>query len=279
MRRGWEGRPSGPLRHGPHPAAFFVGYAVYVLYLDDSGSPTNANEEHFVLGGVCVFERQIHWIGKAVEELVESLPVGDPAEIELHASPLRAGRNRWRSLDRQDRQEIFRKVCHIVAKAHESTRLFAVAVHKPSCTPENPVELAFEHICMRFDKYLGRLYRRNSDPHRGIIILDKSTYETPLQRLTREFRSFGHRWGVLRNITEVPLFVDSRSTRLIQLADIVAHVVWRRYEKHDPLDLELMRILLPRFDRDGGAIHGLAHLHNHKLDCHCPACDPSQVNW
>lgn len=52
-----------------------------------------------------------------------------------------------------------------------------------------------------------------NDTQRGVIILDKSSYETSLQGLSREFRLDGHRWGQLHNIAETPLFVDSRATQ------------------------------------------------------------------
>jgi hypothetical protein len=33
---------------------------MYLLYLDDSGSTENQDEEYLVLGGMAVFERQVH---------------------------------------------------------------------------------------------------------------------------------------------------------------------------------------------------------------------------
>jgi hypothetical protein len=34
---------------------------MYLLYLDDAGSPGNVSEEYFVLGGICVYEAQADW--------------------------------------------------------------------------------------------------------------------------------------------------------------------------------------------------------------------------
>jgi len=47
-------------------------------------------------------------------------------------------------------------------------------------------------------------------------------YKNTLQNLAQGFRESGTRWGKLRNLAEVPLFVDSRMSRIIQLADLVA---------------------------------------------------------
>lgn len=33
---------------------------MYLLYVDESGSPGDPNQKHFVLAGVAVFERETH---------------------------------------------------------------------------------------------------------------------------------------------------------------------------------------------------------------------------
>lgn len=137
--------------------------------------------------------------------------------------------------------------------SNASNRLFAAVVRKSVVAPQDPVEHAFEQLASRFDQFLMRLHR-SKDTHRGIIILDKSTYETPLQVLASDFRVIGHTWGVLRNLAEVPLFLDSRASRLIQLADLVAYALFRAFEFDDD---QFASLIEHRFDRSGGNRHGL----------------------
>ena len=61
-------------------------------------------------------------------------------------------------------------------------------------------------------------------------------------------------WGVIRNFSEVPLFLDSKASRLIQLADIIAYSIFRHFEKGDS---SFFSIIEPRFDSEGGIVHGL----------------------
>lgn len=42
---------------------------MYLLYLDDAGSPGNAAEEYFVLGGICVYEAQVDWFSREIDKL------------------------------------------------------------------------------------------------------------------------------------------------------------------------------------------------------------------
>ena len=104
--------------------------------------------------------------------------------------------------------------------------------------------------------YLNRIYHETKQSHKGLIVFDKSAYESSLQKLSLEFRQQGTRWRNVKNIREVPFFVDSRASRLIQLADHVAYSVFRRYNAGD---LTYFNCIENRFDNHQGIIHGLAH--------------------
>ncbi|MFO8015344.1 MAG: DUF3800 domain-containing protein [Phycisphaerae bacterium] len=243
---------------------------MYLLYLDDSGSAPNPTESHLVLGGLSVFERQVHWISQELDQIAERIYPENPRAVEFHASEIYSGREApWKGLNKTDRRQAIKDVLGVLANAHESTSAFACAVHKASFAGRDPMEMAFEELCNRFDLQLKRFYMVNQDRQRGLIILDKSSYETSLQRLAQQFRTDGTRWRPLRNVVDVPLFVDSKASRLVQLADHVAHAVFRRYEAGDTSYLD---IILKTFDSEDGRIHGLVHLQSNDPNCPCPAC-------
>jgi hypothetical protein len=120
-------------------------------------------------------------------------------------------------------------------------------------SPKDPVEMAFEQISSRFDYYLNRLKNRGN-PSRGIIIFDKSTYETTIQALAIDFKKIGHTWDVIRNLAEVPLFIDSRASRITQLADLIAYAFFQHYEHRND---QFFSIIANKIDADGGQVHGL----------------------
>jgi Protein of unknown function (DUF3800) len=60
--------------------------------------------------------------------------------------------------------------------------------------------------------------------------------------------------GLLTSLIKVPLFLDSKASRLIQLADLIAYAVFRHFEKGDN---RFFPIIEPRFDSEGGVVHGL----------------------
>jgi hypothetical protein len=168
---------------------------------------------------------------------------------------------------REEAQGVILGVLDVLSRSYDSARAFACAVRK-DCYPQDPVQLAFEDLCSRFNIYLGRL-QAQGDRQRGIIILDESTHETTLQRMAREFRTLGTQWGVIRNLAETPLFVNSRASRLVQLADHVAYRVFRRY---NAADARYFDAIASKFDSVDGVAHGLAHKQTNNPSCMCVAC-------
>ncbi len=242
---------------------------MHLLYLDESGSTSNQNEKHFILAGVAVFERTLHYLIKGIDETMDNANLSD---YELHGSPILGAREEpWKSMHRPDRIELISKVLKIVEKNKRGCVAFGIVLEKDNLKDtEDPMEWAFEQIATRFDMFLKRQNQETPDnKQRGIIIMDKSSDEKKLQGLVKRFRTGGTRWGRLNNISEVPMFVDSKAARIIQLADLVAFALWRRYEFKDTTFFD---IIAPNFDSEGRKIHGLLHKTTQRKACICPAC-------
>ena len=245
---------------------------MYLLYLDESGS---RQSEHFVVGGLAVHEQDAHRLSQVVDRLFRELPPG-VIGAELHTQHIRAGKRGWRSVAKDVRRELTDAVADLLADPPYGTAypplLFAVVIHKPSFPHRNPFERAYEEFFARCNGFLGRR-ASVGDRHRCIAIADKSGLEPLLQDFMRSWReegaSTGAAIGPMTAYAEVPLFVDSAASRLVQLADFVAHWVYRAYESGDHSVLER---LLPAFDASGGTIHGLVHLVERYWECSCAAC-------
>jgi len=242
---------------------------MHLLYLDDAGSAKNPAEEYLVLGGVAIFEAQAEWLTHELDRLAESIDATDPHGVEFHASEIYARRSPpWKKMSRDEARGTIKAVLRILEGAYDSARAFACAVHKKSYPGRDPMELAFEELCGRFDLYLARL-RAQGDRQRGLLILDESAHETTLQGMARQFRTIGGRWGVLRNLADTPLFIDSRASRIVQLADHIAYSVFRRYDQGDT---QYFDIIASRFDQADGVVHGLSHRQLRDPKCMCMAC-------
>lgn len=225
---------------------------MYLLYADESGTSSDAGQEYFVLAGLCLFERQGFWIGQELDKIASRFDPADPSSVELHGNPMKSGKGIFRRFPKEDRINAIIDALAVLKRSHPSNRVFAAAVRKSVISPDDPVEHCFEQLASRFDHYLGRLHK-SGDTQRGIIIFDKSTYETTIQALATDFRTIGHRWGLIRNFSEVPLFLDSKASRLIQLADLIAYGLFQSLEHGDDTFYDEIR---SRFDAEAGVVHG-----------------------
>ncbi len=52
------------------------------------------------------------------------------------------------------------------------------------------------------------------------------------------------------------MFVDSKASRLTQLADLVAYALFRHFDRADS---KYYQMIAHRFDAEGGVVHGLYH--------------------
>lgn len=240
---------------------------MHLLYLDDSGSVGNPQDKHIILAGFSIFERGGHWLSRSLDKLATKLWPDSPDTLEFRGADIRSGKKHWRGIGKDDRNDAFREALTLIANAN-GVRVFGAAVHKAARAPDDPMEFAFELNCNRFDRMLGRFHKQGNT-QRGLIVLDESSYETSLQGLARDFRKHGHRWGNLHNIAEVPLFVDSRATRLIQFADLIAYALRRYYEFGED---DLSDIIKHKFDSVGGVVHGLSHYTPADQPCGCYCC-------
>ena len=242
---------------------------MHLLYLDDAGSEKNPTESYLVLGGVSVFEAQADFITRELDKLAQSIDPANPQSIEFHASEIFSRRETpWNKMSKEEAQGVIKAVLQVLARCYETARAFACAIHKPTIVAPDLMEVAFEDLCSRFDLFLQRL-RGAGDRQRGLIILDKSSYETSLQKMARDFRVLGTKWGGIHNLADTPLFVDSRASRVVQLADHVAYAVFRRYNAGDT---QYFDIISGKFDEHDGVIHGLRHMQKENANCMCPAC-------
>lgn len=234
----------------------FWELCLHLLYLDESGSANDPKQTYFVLAGVSVFERETHWVEQALNQVAQRFAPADPYSVELHGSPMRSGQGLWRRHSKESRHDAIKDALRVGVseRSINSVRLFGAVIKKSAVSGQDPVELAFEQLTSRYDRFLKRLFSKHNNAQRGLILLDKSSTENRIQTLAREFKYEGHSWGRTKNYAEVLVFLDSKASRLIQLADLVAFALFRLHEHNDSGFYEVIQDC---FDTEGGVPHGL----------------------
>ncbi len=234
------------------------GCSLHLLYLDESGSLADPNQNFFVLAGVSVFERRTHWVEQELNKVVERFDSAEPHQLELHGSPMRSGRENWKRFGKTERWTAIKEALDVgVRKQKNGVRLFGAVVKKRALSGVDAHSVAFEELCSRFDLYLKRLFQQTGEAQRGLMLFDKSNMEGWVQSKARQFKYEGHSWGRIKNFAEVPVFLDSKASRLVQLADLVAFSIFRKYEYSDS---EFFDVIKDCFFCDGSVQHGFVEV-------------------
>ena len=203
-----------------------------LLHADESGDPNEAEREHFVVGGIAVHESDARSLSRECDAVMARILDPGWRELEFHAQAIRKGKKPWRSVPPQVKLDLLAGMAELLAtfgtRSVVPFSLFCV-VHSPGGAPEaDPLERVYEEIAMRFNSYVRAFPRNGGRPEQGLMIADKAKYEEVVQPLVHKWRYGGEsRIGRLTRVVEVPLFLDSAASRLIQLADFVAHVCLR----------------------------------------------------
>jgi hypothetical protein len=166
---------------------------------------------------------------------------------------MRSGSGQWRGIPKITRETLIKDILNLIP-SDRSIRLFASVIAKSAALDIDIAGDLFTQVASRFDMFLGRMHRKH-DSQRCIAIFDKSTRELTIQRASYIFSHVGHQWGGrLNNFATVPLFLDSKMSRLIQLADLIAFSIFRHFEYNDDTYFSIIKNC---FDADEKNIHGL----------------------
>lgn len=226
---------------------------MHLLYLDESGHSHDPSTEFFVLAGFSVFERSTHWLETAITPIAGRFNPTDPDAIEFHGAPMRGGKEYWKGFDPADRVQAVVDILALLANPQLKLRVFASVIEKSTMPRDDVLATSFENVAVQFDQYLANMYQTRQDPQRGLVIFDKTSYEEKLQALSSVFKHRGHSLGRLRNFAEVPLFLDSKASRLIQMADLIAYWIFRYFQSGDDRGY---RLIEPWFHGRRGSAQG-----------------------
>lgn len=250
---------------------------MYLLFVDESG--THGGNHPFVLGGLAIHEDDTSRLQRDLDQLVISHLGRVPLnldEFELHAGDMRNAKKPkiltqrasiWADYPRQSRLALLDEAYNLISSFAPGCSslphaLFGIVVDRRFRPDWNDIErerFAYEVLLNKFDVMLKRRRVKENLPNRGLVIHDRRVVaERDIQQWTSEWREAAGTIGQLRNLADVPLFTDSRATRLLQVADLVSYALFRRYNP-DASDPSYLNRIWCRFDDDNGVVHGCVH--------------------
>lgn len=191
-------------------------------FIDESGLPHPSDgTRRPVLLAACVSERSLRpFFGDIRRIKLET--IGNP-DWEIKASetviPKTLLRNRTAKIDCVDRL--------VQSAVRFDVQVFAVIMDHPRALPSDSAPLLPIHFRLLLDRINRYALKRRS---RALAIFDDRPDEAALAG--RFYRTYSVESSVKpwEGIVEMPLFVDSRTTPGIQIADLLAGIVRKHYE-------------------------------------------------
>ena len=237
---------------------------MYFLCVDESGqAKINSNttdDSLYILSGVLVHEKDWRSVQKQLVDVKQDLfPESNPDEWELHASDIWNSRkffsNKNLNLNFAKKYEIFSKVVDIVCKSEITLVNVIIFKNKLEQRGSHAVlKYSWQRLTVRFEDFLEQ---NQIGTDYGLFIID--SMENNLETRIKDTILTGARSGRSRlgnhHVIENPIFVDSFRWNLIQLADMVAYVVHKYYNK-DPMFEGWFKSLDSKMYRSGGQLYG-----------------------
>ncbi len=222
---------------------------MYFMYVDESGDPghwdpakppSQQGTSYFILTGVILPAREWRNYLTALVDIRRQIKLryGVPMRVELRGSILinPRGDRRLKELPRRLRVMLYRELLETVAVRMPAAKVVNIYVNKlqPRYASTSNVDLqmrSWTYLIQRYDTFL----KRQEDAPVGIIFADE-TNEVKIRRILRKMRVYnpvpsvyqGYYHNPVLRVVEDPVIRQSQHSYFVQLADLIAHALYRK---------------------------------------------------
>jgi hypothetical protein len=239
---------------------------MHILFVDESGTPPKpgvTRPRYFVVGGIIIPENLWHRLRDALFGMKIRRKIRGEFKWRYFAPSNDDPTNPMRHLDQAERDDIRAEIYRIIAAERGVTTMAAIcsaaaAYKMPSVNnQEGLYALTYKTVTERFQYHLQDLGKVAGETIRGMIIADhRATADDERLRNHHQKLLYASAQNISKytNLTESLFFQKSHMSIGIQLADMVAGAVWRKYERNDD---RWYKLIEPTLRRSGtGVVDG-----------------------
>jgi hypothetical protein len=218
---------------------------MHIFFLDESGTPPSANkrrDRYFVIGGLAIPDG----VWRKVRDDLFGMKVRRQVFGELkwryfaptNDDPENPMKDMTRDQKNEIRSEMYQIICSIKSiKSMACVACIEAAYQMPAIKcADDLYHYTYKPLSERFQYYLQDLSRTVGRLETGIIVADHRGLQPDAKFRTAHERLLGARSDFISsypNLVESLFFQPSEISVGVQLADMVAGAVWRKYEKDD----------------------------------------------
>lgn len=218
---------------------------MHILFMDESGTPPKsgaAEPRYFVVAGVIVPETAWHRLRDGLMGLKIRHRVRGELKWRYFSPANDDSRNPMRSIAQAERDEIRSDVYKLIAGIRTIKTLACVvstaaAYDMSSVNDQQDIyHLGYKGITERFQYFLQDISRELGNKEHGIIVADhRGSNDDKLLRQVHHKLLYSKNQFIsnYRNLIEGLFLEPSNLSVGIQVADLVAGAVWRKFERGD----------------------------------------------
>lgn len=225
---------------------------MHLMYVDESGDsglppdrdvgPQRGPSERYVRVGVIVHG----WRWRATDTKIKNFKMAHGLQWsdELHADDIRHGKKGFKGRRQEDRQALLNNLLDTIGRELLDVSLLGVVITKRLVDRSrkgrlsDPSPRSLELLLEAYNAFL-----RDQVDKCGIVILDarENKDDANLRYFQSYLREFSERVDA-RRIVEGSFFLPSHTSNMLQIADVCANVLNRRYRWTDEVTREFARI-------------------------------------
>jgi hypothetical protein len=218
---------------------------MHLLFLDESGTPPppgRYRDKYFVVGGLIIPDGIWHKVHDQLHGMKVRRKLFGELKWRYFSPSNEQDENPMKGKDPQERNEIRAEMYQIICSNKAIRTLACVTCIRPAyelpsvTSAEDLYHYTYKPISERFQYHLQDVSKVVGRKETGIIVVDHRAADQDYrlrqahERLTKTDGLFTANY---RNLVESLFFLPSHISVGVQLADIVAGAVWRKFEKND----------------------------------------------
>lgn len=232
---------------------------MHFLFMDESGTPPRpgvGEPRYFVVAGVIVPEDTWHTLRDGLMGLKIRRKIRGELKWRYFAPSNEDARNPMRALPQETRDEIRSEVYKLICSIRSVKTIACVVSNAAAYEMQSVNEqqdiyhLCYKGVTERFQYHLQDLSRELGRKQFGVVVADhRGGHDDKLLRQVHQklLHSKGEFISEYHNLIEGLFLEPSHLSVGIQLADLAAGAVWRKFERQDDTWFEK---LLPSFRTD-----------------------------
>jgi len=221
---------------------------VYLIYIDESGTPDIKDSENFVLGAIIIHENKWFEVDKKVKELKEKHFPHQSENIEIHMSEIVHRKRVFSKFQIEERIKIIEDILKLI----EDIEMVPVYVVIKKQKLLKSIDMRYWAYSFLFERICYQLKALNKNKEKidyGLLLFDSISKKKnkEIWEIVSKLLKEGSPYEKNEHLIDGPIFSESHIRSPLQIADCVAYIINHNYKINQNRDEKMREVLKKGF--------------------------------